>query len=454
MCEDLQQAILNAFQHPQLPTLVMPSCEGNETLPSWFNVSDLARFSIGAAGASVTRFVETATGQSTNVSVDTRLANLWFGMTLQPKGWSIPPAWDSVAGDYQARDGWIRLHTNAPHHKKAALSVLQCGDDRAAVEKAVKQWKSSELELAIVKAGGVAAALHSMAQWQQHPQGRAVALEPLVDWTYSAPRPPKVAAVDRFAPLKGIKILDLTRVLAGPVATRFLAAFGASVLRIDPPDWDEPGLIPEVTPGKRCAGLDIKTASGLAHLKALLKSADILIHGYRADALDKLGLSRERRQQLNPDLIDICLNAYGWTGPWSNRRGFDSLVQMSSGIAHYGMTQCHQQKPVPLPVQALDHATGYLMATSAMHALTLRTSLGIVASARCSLVRTAQLLLQTPQTVCSASFPPLTDQDLSSTVEETYWGEARRVRFPLIFSEIEPHWQWGAQALRSSPAQW
>ena len=152
------------------------------------------------------------------------------------------------------------------------------------------------------------------------------------------------------------------------------------MLRIDPPDWEEPGDVPEVTLGKRCAGLDLKTANGRAQLKALLQDADILLHGYRPGALDNLGLGRGVRASLNPTLIDVSLSAYGHSGPWAKRRGFDSLVQMSCGIADWGMHQAKSAVPSPLPVQALDHATGYLMAAAAIRGLRERDTHGRVLS--------------------------------------------------------------------------
>jgi hypothetical protein len=134
-------------------------------------------------------------------------------------------------------------------------------------------------------------------------------------------------------------------VLADPVASRFLAAYGANVLRIDPPGWEEPGVVPEVTLGKRCARLDLRRAEDRATFEALLSEADILLHGYRPSALDRLGFDSGTRCGLSPGLIAVCLCAYGWSGPWAARRGFDSLVQMSTGIADAGMRWRNADKP-------------------------------------------------------------------------------------------------------------
>jgi crotonobetainyl-CoA:carnitine CoA-transferase CaiB-like acyl-CoA transferase len=206
-----------------------------------------------------------------------------------------------------------------------------------------------------------------------------------VDWRLS-----------RSRPLLGIRVLDLTRIIAGPVATRLLAGLGAQVLRIDPPDWYEPTLEEEITLGKRCARLNIKTAIDKQRLIDLLSQADVIVHGYRADALDTLGFDSETRARLRPGLVDVSLNAWGWSGPWRNRRGFDSLVQMACGIAAAGQQWRLADKPVPLPVQALDHATGYLMAAAVLKGLYRRATCGEGYRARLSLARVAACLMQYP----------------------------------------------------------
>ncbi len=420
------------------------SVEESDPLAAWFAVSDLAAASIGTAGLMVAGL----TGESGAVRVDRLLASMWFGMTLRPQGWDLPPVWDPIAGDYRTTDGWIRLHTNAPHHRRAALSVLGKVENRTALAPLVAEWKADELEAAVVNAGGCAATMRSIEAWAHHRQGQAVAAEPLVRWQQggeSAPTP---------TPLAGLKVLDLTRVLAGPVATRFLAGYGARVLRIDPPFWDEGAVVPEVTLGKNCAGLDLVSATDRVVFDALVKSADVLVHGYRPGALEGLGYDNERLRALNPGLIDVSLNAYGWTGPWAGRRGFDSLVQMSSGIADYGMAQSSAEKPVPLPVQALDHATGYLMAASVLYSLQVRNTTGKVLSARLSLARTAHLLAQSKRT--EPGVPPRSEaeSDLADAVEHTGWGPARRVRFPLSIGKLAAKWRIPAGQLRRSAPQW
>lgn len=420
---------------------------GGGSWPSAFAVSDLAVVSIGATCAELTAL----SGRDASVKIDRRLASLWFGFSVQPQGWDLPPVWDDLAGNYRAKDGFIRLHTNAPHHKAAALRALNCKADRATVEVAVALWSASDLESAIVAENGCAARLMSLDDWCAHPQGRAVNSEPLIAWARHSAGDATWSIGPTSRPLVGLKVLDLTRVLAGPVCTRTLAGFGADVLRIDPPEWGEALVETEVTPGKRLATLNLKTKAGHDIFLSLLKEADVFVHGYRKDALEGLGLGEGIRRAVNPGLIDVALNAYGWTGPWSGRRGFDSLMQMSTGIAHKGMIWKNSDSPVPLPVQALDFATGYLMAAAVLRALRVQMETGEGLSARLSLARTSALLTSVPADNNGVEFAALTDADLSTVIENTDWGPARRIRFP---ADIPMGWSTPARRLHSDLPRW
>jgi hypothetical protein len=440
---DLLTSIQAALGLPHTP-IPFTSSGG---LPSAFAVTDLACASIAAAGQAVSEWLQQHTGRLPPLEVDRRLASFWFATSIRPVGWNVPPLWDPVAGDYATKDGWIRLHTNASHHRAAAESVLGACADRAAMAIEVAQWAKSDLEQAVIDAGGCAAEMRSWAQWQTHPQGLAVNAEPLIRFSADNGEHAKPWRGSVAQPLAGIKVLDLTRVLAGPIASRFLAGLGADVLRIDPPTWNEPGVVPEVTLGKRCARLDLHDKTDRMTFECLLKDADILLHGYRADALEKLGYGVAVRQQLAPGLIDVCLNAYGWSGPWQNRRGFDSLVQMSSGIAEAGMQWKKANQPTPLPVQALDHATGYLMAAATI------TLLGRGGSARLSLARTAKLLIEHG----AGTDEPLRaedDNDQGLLIEQTPWGPTHRLKVPLKITGTPLQWALPAGELGSHRAQW
>ncbi|MEG3130243.1 CoA transferase [Pantoea cypripedii] len=422
-----------------------------DTFRSCYAVSELAATSIGLA----TQALSDLLGRPAPVSVNVRLASRWFQHSFIPLNRPSAALWDPFAGDYATADGWIRLHTNASHHRQAMESVLGVHADRAALAAEVMQWSAGTLEQAIVDAGGCAAEMRSVQQWQQHPQGIAVSQEPLFarqataagtipDWPLSAARP-----------LYGIRVLDLTRIIAGPVATRFLASLGAQVLRIDPPGWQEPTLEEEITSGKRCARLDLKSRDGLAQLRSLLTQADVLVHGYRADALEKLGLDAATRQQLSPGLVDVSLNAWGWSGPWRNRRGFDSLVQMACGIAHQGMQWSGSATPTPLPVQALDHATGYMLAAAVLEGLRQRRNHGTGWQARLSLARTALLLQQ-------HGFAPGNEQtgiasqadDALPALEITHWGIGARLRAASYLPGTPQLWATPGVPLGSSTPRW
>ena len=429
-------------------------CQGTGELPSVFSVSDLAVASIGAAGAALSELMNTQFGERPTVAVDRRLASLWFGWSIRPIGWQLPAAWDPIAGDYRTADGWVRLHTNAPHHRDAALAALGVAAERAQVEQVVARWDCATLETAVVQQGGCAAAMRSASAWANHEQGKQVREEPLLFIRGTGDADAAQWRPSRERPLRGLRVLDLTRVLAGPVATRFLAGFGADVLRIDPPLWDEPGVVPDVTLGKRCARLDLRDQTSRAHFERLLSEAHVLVHGYRADALDALGLDAQNRRRIRPGLIDVSLNAYGWSGPWRNRRGFDSLVQMSSGIAEAGMRAFGKDRPMPLPVQALDHATGYLMAAAVIRGLTHRLATGQGFEAKASLARTAALLTEGPAGHVQASFEASCDEDFSAELEQTAFGPALRLKGPVSIGGAPMQWERPAAALGSSPASW
>jgi hypothetical protein len=427
---------------------------GDGDLASIFAVSDFAAAAVGAAAAAAGEFIDATLGVEATVRASRPLASLWFGSSLRPVGWTLPPVWDAVAGNYKGKDGWIRLHTNAPHHRAAALAVLGVDADKAAVSRAVADWDIEVLESAVVEKNGCAAAMRSIAEWARHPQGQSVRREPLIAMRATPDRSSSELSPTPQRPLAGARILDLTRVLAGPVATRFLAGLGADVLRVDPPDWDEPAIVPDVTLGKRCARLDLREPRGRSAFEDLLRDADVLVHGYRSDALDKLGLDARRRRALRPGLIDVALNAYGWSGPWRTRRGFDSLVQMSAGIADEGMKTLGMDQPTPLPVQANDHATGYLMAAAVLRALTERARTGRGFEARASLARTAQLLVSGPRRDGSGNLGAPSEEYWSQSVEATAFGPAHRLMSPVTINNRPLHWDRPAARLGSSPPTW
>jgi hypothetical protein len=440
---------------------------GEATLDSAYPVSDLATASVTTAAVATAQLCEQLGFGPAPVSVNRTLVDAWFGTALTPVGWSVPSPWDAIAGDYRTTDGWIRLHTNAAHHRAAALRVLGVEGEREHVAAAVARWDAEQLEEAVVAEAGCAAMLRRPDEWAVHPQGAAVATEPLVAIEHqTAPD----AAETRWdpspaSPLAGLRVLDLTRVLAGPVATRLLAGLGADVLRIDPPGWDEPGVVPDMTLGKRAARLDARDPAGRETLLALLAGADVLVHGYRADALEHLGLGEAVRRRVRPGLIDVSLDAYGWSGPWRHRRGFDSLVQMSSGIAGWGLRRGFADRPTPMPVQALDHGTGYLMAAAVLAGLMTRLRSGTGTAARLSLARTAvelesalhlqarPLATRSADTDVDSKEPVTASLSLAAPLD-TPWGAATLLPPPFTAGDVRLAWARGPRPLGSDAPAW
>jgi hypothetical protein len=425
-------------------------------LPSYFDVTGLATACVAAAALAAAEHLAARNATRPRpVNVDSRAASAAFvaeGL-FTPAGWSLPGIWDPIAGNYRAEDGWIRLHTNYAYHRAAVERVLGA-HDRDAVRSAVSEWKAADLEAAVVEAGGCAAVMHTREGWLASPPGAATADAPVLTVMERAAANTRAAVADSGQPYAGVRVLDLTRVMAGPVCTKFLAAFGAEVLRIDPPGFEEvPALVPEMTAGKRTAALDLTTRAGRATFEHLVAGADVLVTGLRADALSRLGYDDDTLNALNPALIHASHNAYGWDGPWRDRRGFDSLVQMSCGIAATGASESGRDEPVPLPVQALDHATGYLLAAAVGRALTRRRTQSAASRIRASLVGTANLLWSLG--VSGGGLPPRPapeDFDLVDTVTE--WGPARRVPPPATVEGVTAGWRIPAGPLSRHQAAW
>jgi CoA-transferase family III len=343
------------------------------TLASTFPVTDAG---VAAVGASLL-----AATTEEDVALDTRelAIALRSERYLLRDGRSPGSPFDPLSAFHRTADGWLRLHANYAWHRAAALQVLGCSEQEAPA--AIAGWKAVELETAVHEAGGVAAAVRTEAQWHE----AAGPPPPLVER--------RMVGEAAARPVRRPRVLDLTRVIAGPVATRTLAAHGADVLRLDAPDRPEiPLQYWEMLPGKRSALLDL--AARRDTLEELLAGADVVVTGYRPGALDRFGLSPEALADRHPGLVIVTLSAWGHLGPWGGRRGFDSLVQAACGIA---VVEGSAEAPGALPAQALDHATGYLGAAGALLGLARQQRVGGTHHVRLSLIGTAAWLQSAPR---------------------------------------------------------
>jgi crotonobetainyl-CoA:carnitine CoA-transferase CaiB-like acyl-CoA transferase len=285
----------------------------------------------------------------------------------------------------------VRTHANYPHHRERLLGVLGVDEDPDAVEASLAHRSAREVEDAVYAAGGLAVALRTPEEWAAHEQAAAVAARPLIergrlDQARTRAFPPLPGAP--LLPAAGLRVLDLTRVLAGPVATRTLALLGADVLRLDAPHLPElPDQHADTGFGKRSALLDLTGDRRV--FEELLTAADVVVTGYRPGALDRFGLSARALAERRPGLVVAQVSAWGPDGPWGGRRGFDSLVQVATGIA---AVEGSPGRPGALPAQALDHGTGYLLAAGVLRALTEQSYDGGSRFVRVSLARTAAWL--------------------------------------------------------------
>ncbi|MGH3659235.1 MAG: CoA transferase, partial [Micromonosporaceae bacterium] len=365
--------------------------ERDGVLPSVFRVSQAATGSVAAATVAVAGLWRDRGGPDTGARVDMAEVGRAFRSErlVERTGAPLPPVWDPVAGTYRTRDGWIRLHTNLTAHRTAALTVLRVPAEADAVAEMVAGRSAVALERAVIEAGGAAAALRTRDAWQGGAQAAALAAVPLVDIVPLGSAAPD-RAVAPHEPLAGVRVLDLTRVIAGPVCGRFLAAYGAEVLRVDGPTAEDvPALVADTTVGKRSTVLDLREAAGQARFARLLSEADVVLLGYRPGAVERLGYGAAELARRRPGIVVGSLSAYGGVGPWGRRRGFDSLVQLATGIADEGRRHRGSDVPVPLPAQVLDHASGYLLALGVLAALRRRFSDGGSWSVGVSLARTA-----------------------------------------------------------------
>ena len=358
---------------------------------------------------------------------------------------------------WAVRDGWVRTHANYPWHRAALRRTLGLSPDADAdaVAVALADLRAEEVEERVFAGGGIATAVRTPEAWRAHPQGRAVAAEPLVGHRQAG----RSAARTRPAgdlPMAHVRVLDLTRVIAGPVCTRFLAALGAEVLRLDPPHHPDmkAGVVADTLLGKRSSFVDYGSAPGLATLHDLLDGADVVVCGYRPGSLDRFGLGEDDLVERHPGIVAVYLSAWGHSGPWAGRRGFDSVVQAPTGIAVGESTT--GDVPGALPCQLLDHGTGYLAAAAALDGLRRQGTEGGTHVRRLSLARTAWWLTSLGTRTLSVSDPPAADPDRRPWLVELEGGSGpvTAVAPPGRLGEQALRWPFPPSGYAEDPASW
>lgn len=417
------------------------------------------RFPIGTAAATcVAETTQAAAdlfrdrgGEPGEVSVDLRHAAHAFRSEhyLRCDGEPVGDLWAAVSGNYQGADGWIRIHANFPHHAAAAARALGVPEDRDAFATAIATRPVREVEDAVHAAGGVAAAMRTAEEWATHPSGEAARAIPLIDLEPIAPAAPR-PLLPGPRPLSGVRVLDLTHVIAGPLCGRTLSAHGADVLHVGaahlpilPPLQLDHGF------DKRDTFVDLRTQAGKRTLRALITEADILLQSYRPGALARLGFGPAELAELRPGIVVVELSAWGHAGPWATRRGFDSLVQMSSGIAAEPLGT----EPQPLPAQVLDHATGWLAAGAAMTALRRQAEDGGSWRIRLALARTAAWFTDLGRLPADSEAPQSDIAEFMADIE-SFAGTLRYIRVPGMLPGAPPGWRRGARQPGSDQPVW
>jgi len=428
-------------------------------LPSSFAVGTAAQASIAAVGLAAANLWLQRGGTWQQVAVDMRHAGAEFRSERYLRIDDAPASelWDAIAGAYRCGDGrWVRLHTNFPHHRDGVLALLGCAHDRASVAAALQGWNAQAFEDAAAERGLVVAMLRSFDEWDAHPQGRALASLPVFTLEKIGDAPPEPLPPSA-RPLSGIRVLDLTRIIAGPVGGRTLAAHGADVLLVTSPKL--PSIAPLVIDtgrGKRSCQLDLTDAADHATLARLVGDADVFVQGYHPGGLDRLGFDPATLAEQRPGIVYVSLSAYGHVGPWAGRRGFDSLVQTASGFNHAEAQAADRDDPLPLPAQALDHAAGYLIALGTIAALHHRAREGGSWHVCVSLAQTGQWLRRLGRIDhgLATADPDLTAvQDLLEDSPSGF-GALRAVRHAALLSTTPAGWSMPSVPLGHDRAEW
>ncbi|MBM3528646.1 MAG: CoA transferase [Alphaproteobacteria bacterium] len=427
-------------------------------LPSSFPVGTAAQVTIAASALAAAELWRLRGGRGQSVSVDLRHAAVearsehYLALDGQP----VEDHRDPVTGVYRCADGrFLRVHANMPHHRAGIVKLLGCEQNRAAAERAIAGWKAEDLETAATAAGLVVSATRTFAEWDAHPQGVAVASLPpfSIERIGDAPAEP-LPPGER--PLAGVKVLDLTRVIAGPVCGRTLAGHGADVLLVTAPHL--PAMRPLVIDngrGKLSMHLDLREASARETLTGLLRQADIFVQGYRPGAIAQYGFSPQEAARIRPGVVCVSLCAYGHVGPWAGKRGFDSLVQNANGLNAAEAEAFGMDRPKPLPAQALDHGTGFLMAFAAMTALKRRAIEGGSWHVRCSLAQTGYWFRGLGRVDGLKVAMPTLDAVRDRLEEsDSGFGRLTAVRHSAAMSETPPRWDRPSVPLGSHSAAW
>ncbi len=433
-------------------------------LPTPFRVGVAGAATLAATGLAAADLWEQRTGRRQRIGVDVRqaTASLRSGHYLKVGDGQVSPGRNSIMGFYPTKDGrWSYVHANFPNHRAAALGVLGCEENREAVARAVAGWNAADLEEAIIAAKGAGGMVRTKAEWAEHPQAAAIAALPLMEIVRIGDSPAEpLPRGDR--PLSGVRVVDVTRVLAGPTCARTLAEHGADVMKISAAHLPNLGYQElDTGHGKLSTYLDLRQQQYVDTLRDLVRAADVFSQGYRPGTLGARGLSPEDLAAIRPGLVYVSLCAFGHTGPWASRRGFDTVIQSVSGITARQGEVFPGKTPGPqfYPVSAIDYCTGYLMATGAMVALKRRAEEGGSWLVRISLAQVGKWIVdlgEVPAEALGDVPAEFTSAELDrwSMTSDTPSGRLRHLAPVVQLSETRPYWARPTVPLGYHPPVW
>ncbi len=403
------------------------------TLDTPYHAAEAAAAAL-AAGADIVRNASAQPG-GRDLSIDARhaessLLSFAYLRFLDPdKGLGPRVAGEdrtAAAGFYPAKGGhWIYLHSGFPDNTQGLLQLLGVKDDRRAVSRAIARRHALDIENDIAEAGLCGAMVRTAAEWDSSVPGRLLARRPIVEIIQMGDSPPEPLTGSADRPLSNTRVLDLTRVLAGPTCARTLASYGADALRVGA---DHLPSIPLFTVdtglGKRATALNLQNDRDAARLRRLVRQTDVFSQGYRTGAMERLGFGITDVIRMRPGAVYVSINCYGHDGDWRTRPGWEQLAQAVTGMAVRQGRHLKQSEPTLLPAAVNDYITGYLAALGALVALERRARVGGSYWVRVSLVRTAMWVRSLGERAAVRP-QPLTAKELASFSDSTdsAWGK-------------------------------
>jgi hypothetical protein len=450
------KSILDCVGWHDAPLDALQVTPSPNVLPTDLPIGPLASAALGATGLAAVELWQSRSSKRQAVGVDMRAATLAMTSAtyLRVNGQAVK-SWDPITGYYRVRDGeWVYLHGNFAHLRDGLLKLFGVPNDPVALRIALQTWTAADVEAAAGERGLCGVAVRTRASWETQPQAIATSTLPLIEISRigDAPARPLHGGT---RPLTGMRVLDLSRVIAGPMTARTLAEHGATVMQVGATHLPSiESLVIDTGFGKYSCAINLDDAAGVDKLHGMIDSADVFLNAYRPGTLERRGFSPAALAQRRPGIIYVTISAFSRAGPWAQRRGYDTLVAAASGLTWSGTGD-----PARLPCQPLDYLTGYLGAFGAMLALQRRTREGGSWHVQLSLERTSAWIREMTDTLgressLAALVPPASEIDDLYAASPSRFGALRHLKPVVQMTETPARWEQAPVPLGSDPAVW